>query len=602
MSSSKSDLLNSPFQFKNTSCEFISQFLIEAENLVSIQQLITRAVHFLPLAWDNDSNIRIELNFEDANVIIPSSENGFSANESHTVHCQLDDLNPLTITLHVAEKTVISEEEKSYLQTFANVLGTQIKRVQSEKEIQEEQKLLDKAYKLARIGTWEYDMIEEELHWSDITKEVHGFESDYQPDVESTIALFKEGYHRKTFKKAAMDAINHEIPFDVELKIISGKGDERWIRATGEPEYQNGLCVRFYGISQNVTARRKAEEEVALNDRRFRAMMQHGMDMIAILDEEANYKFASQSAMNVLGFAPEHFTDKNAFDFIHEEDRDRIYRPFSTLEPKESAQLTPFRFINAEGDWRWLEATVTNLSDDPAIQGYVVNSRDVTERQIKQEQIIESLKEKETLLAEVHHRVKNNLSVLTGLLQMQAANETNEEVLKRLFDSVARIHTMASIHEQLYQTNNFGSIDLAERIKLLALNIQKSFQTETEVELNFQCESVELPVSKALPCSLITNEVLTNIFKHAFGEQETGKITIKLSNTEENEHLKLTISDNGKGLPEDFNPAESSSLGLTLIDMLSEQLPAKYAFDSSEQGTNFELLFRHNGNQVVPGI
>jgi PAS domain S-box-containing protein len=300
--------------------------------------------------------------------------------------------------------------------------------------------------------------------------------------------------------------------------------------------------------------------------------------------------------VNVLGFSPEHFVDKNAFDFIHEEDRDRIYRQFSSLKPRESAQLTPFRFLNAEGDWRWLEATVTNLSDDPAIQGYVVNSRDVTERQIKQEQIIDSLKEKETLLAEVHHRVKNNLSVLTGLLQMQAANETNEEVLKRLFDSVARIHTMASIHEQLYQTSNFGSIDLAERIKLLAINIQKSFQTETQVELNFQCESADLPVSKALPCSLITNEVLTNIFKHAFEDRATGKITLTLSNTEASNYLKLTVSDNGKGLPEDFDPSESSSLGLTLIDMLSEQLPAEYAFTSNEKGTNFELLFKHNGN------
>lgn len=89
-------------------------------------------------------------------------------------------------------------------------------------------------------------------------------------------------------------------------------------------------------------------------------------------------------------------------------------------------QLAPFRFLDAEDQWRWLEATITNMMNDPAVQGYVSNSRDVTERQIKQEQIIDSLKEKETLLAEVHHRVKNNLSVLTGLLQLQAADEEKD--------------------------------------------------------------------------------------------------------------------------------------------------------------------------------
>ncbi|HET8865685.1 MAG TPA: PAS domain S-box protein [Gracilimonas sp.] len=461
-----------------------------------------------------------------------------------------------------------------------------------DKEMQKKLLLLDKAYKLARIGTWEYDMINEKLHWSDMTKEIHGFGPDYQPDVESTVELFKEGYHRDTFAKAANDAIEKEIPFDVELKIISGRGDERWIRATGEPEYKNDVCIRFYGISQNVTSRRQAEEEIELNDRRFKAMMEHGMDMIAILDEEANYTFVSPTSVNVLNIPPEEFLGKNAFDFIHEDDKERLYKQFAELPEEQSIQLTPFRFLDADGKWRWLEGTITNLIDDPAVKGYVINSRDVTERQIRQEEIIDSLKEKETLLAEIHHRVKNNLSVLTGLLQLQAASENNEEVLDRLFDSVARIQTMASIHEQLYQNNNFASIELGERLRLLVLNIQKSFRTETEVELDFQCEAVEVSIGQALPCSLITNEVITNIFKHAFTGNKEGKVKIQLSETNTKDVVKLVISDNGKGLPKEFDPGKSDSLGLTLIDMLAKQLLAEYKFDSDEKGTVFNLTFK----------
>jgi PAS domain S-box-containing protein len=484
------------------------------------------------------------------------------------------------------------EEEIKLAEVLVQNIASKTNRIIARLELEEEQVLLDKAYKLAHIGTWEYDMINDELHWSEVTKEVHGFGPDYNPDVESTIQLFKAGYNRDAFEKAATDAIEREIPFDVELKIVSGKGDERWIRATGEPEYnEEGECIRFYGISQNVTNRRKAEEDLEHNERRFKAMVRYGMDMIAILDDEANYKYVSPAAKNVLGIRPDYFLNKNAFEFIHEDDAPRLRRQFDSLKYQDTTQLKPFRFLDSEKNWRWVESTITNLSDDPAIKGYVANSRDVTERQIKQEEILQSLKEKETLLAEVHHRIKNNLSVLTGLLQMQAASEDNEEVMTRLFDSVARINTVASIHDQLYKSNEYGEVEFAERIQLLAQSIHKTIQTETNVSLNFQCEPLKMSVPRALPCSLIVNEVLTNIYKHAFEEREKGRITISLTQTDIEDYMKLCIEDDGVGIPENFNPKESSSLGLKLIDMLSEQINAQYFYESDGSGTSFNLLF-----------
>ncbi|MBD3617097.1 MAG: PAS domain S-box protein [Gracilimonas sp.] len=559
------------------------------ENAHSIEGLAQKAADLIADVWEFQGAVSAVIRIAGQSF----KNTDFSESEWFIeTSSELSNGESLYLRIYSEEKRSFIEEEKELLTVVAHNLSAKAERIYARIKLQEEQDLLDKAYKLAHIGTWEYDMINDKLYWSEVTKEVHGFGKDYEPDVESTIELFKEGFHRDTFAKAAEDAIEKEIPFDLELKIISGKGDERWIRATGEPEYKNGECIRFYGISQNVTERRKAEEEVALNDRRFRAMVRHGMDLIAILDEEANYKFASPTSMKVLGFPPEYFLEKNAFDFIHRDDKERIQKQFSELAPQQSTQLAPFRFLDGDDQWRWLEATITNMMNDPAVQGYVSNSRDVTERQIKQEQIIDSLKEKETLLAEVHHRVKNNLSVLMGLLQLQAADEENEEVLARLFDSVARIHTMASIHEQLYQTSNFSSIELGERIKLLVLDIQKSFQSKTKVEIDFQCEPVELEVSRALPCSLVVNEVITNIFKHAFKGKDKGKIKIELSRTDVSDFMRLAISDNGSGLPENFNPEESNSLGLRLIDMLSEQMKSEYYFENLKEGTAFTLLFK----------
>lgn len=485
------------------------------------------------------------------------------------------------------------EDESVLLSSLVSIIATKLENIISRDQILERQNLLDKAYKLARIGTWEYDMVNDILTWSDITKEVHGFESDYEPDVESTIQLFKEGYDRKTFELAAHNAIENEQPFDVELKIISGKGDERWIRATGEPEYKNGVCTRFYGISQNVTDRKQAEENLYLNEKRFKALVQDGSDMLAILDEQVNYMYVSPASEKVLGIPPEKLIGKNASEFIHGEDWERAFEDLINLKSKQSVEIKPYRFANSDGEWRWISTKLTNLSDDPAVQGYVANSRDITDKKMKDELILSSLKEKETLLAEIHHRVKNNLAVITGLLQLHIEEEDNEESLNRLYDSVSRIYTIGNIHEQLYQSNSFSKLEFTDNIRKLTSNISDTFKSDKEIEVNFKCDEVFLNINQALPCSLIVNEVLTNILKHAFAGRKHGKIYVGLS-VKESSLAQLVINDDGIGLPDDFDVKNKSSLGLTLIDVLSNQLEAEYNYQSSETGTTFTMQFAIN--------
>lgn len=558
------------------------------EQELSVQQLFRKAVDLITDSWTYPEKISAELCFKDSNY---SSSNFSESKWKISATAGVDGRHELVLEVYSQKERKFLNEEQKLAEVLVHNIASKTNRILARLEVEEEQKLLDKAYKLAHIGTWEYDMVNDELHWSDVTKEVHGFGPDHKPDVESTIQLFKEGYNRDAFEKAATDAIEKEIPFDVELKIISGKGDERWLRATGEPEYnEDGECIRFYGISQNVTARRKAEEDLEHNERRFKAMVRYGMDMIAILGEDAKYTFVSPASQHVLGIRPDHFIGKSAFSFIHNDDLKRIKDQFKGLGYRETTQLKPYRFLDSDENWRWLESTITNLSDDPAVKGYVANSRDVTERQTKQEEIMNSLKEKETLLSEVHHRIKNNLSVLTGLLQMQAAGEENEEVISRLFDSVARINTIASIHDQLYKSNDFSEVEIADRIQLLAQTIDRSFKSDKKIDMDFQCEPLKISLTRTLPYSLIVNEVLTNIYKHAFRHVDSGKVTITLSQTDIDNYMRLTIKDNGKGLPDDFNPQESDSLGVKLIDMLAEQVKAEYFYESDNSGTRFNIF------------
>jgi PAS domain S-box-containing protein len=570
---------------------FLNLSKIQEENL-TVEEFLHISVPIIKSEWPYPGHQSVSIKFNNQKVV---SNELYDSGWNLTAFQQINESDSITVIINYRNQRPIGNEEQSLIEAVTHILASIIDRIRTRSEMAEKQQLLDKAYKLARIGTWEYDMITERLHWSDETKEVHGFDSSYVPDVENTIQLFKKGDHRDTFSEAVKNALEKYQPFDLELKIISGKGDERWIRATGEPEFENGRCVRFYGISQNVTNRKQAKEDLQLSERRFKALVQDGADMIAILDEDANFKYISPTSFTVLGIPANNLENKNALDFIHKNERERVLNDLLSLSCKERKTIKPFRFLDSRGNWRWIDTTLTNLTEDPAIGGYVANSRDITASIIRQEKMEGSLREKETLLTEIHHRINNNLSVITSLLQIHASKENNEEVINRLSDSITRIHAMASIHEQLYQSNNFSTLELTDRIRILALNIQNTFQTDTKVDIKFECDPVELKVNKALPCSLILNEVITNIFKYAFDGRDNGTIIIGVERID-NQKVRMSITDDGIGLPENFNEQVNTSagLGLKLIDSLSHQLSADYYYDSNPDETRFILEFHNN--------
>jgi len=231
------------------------------------------------------------------------------------------------------------------------------------------------------------------------------------------------------------------------------------------------------------------------------------------------------------------------------------------------------------------------MMGDPAVEGLVANSRDVTTRIQQQKKNRESLKEKETLLAEIHHRVKNNLAVVSGLMHLQASEEEDEAVRNRLFDSIVRIKTMANIHEQLYESNSFSRLKFSKNIRSLVTNIMNTLQSQIDVTIDFDSDPIQLNINQAIPCSLIVNEVVTNIFKHAFPGREKGHIAITLSEDADNECIGLCIKDDGIGMPQSISSGKSSSLGLNLIDVLSQQLEARYTYEAKGQGTVFNLQF-----------
>lgn len=211
----------------------------------------------------------------------------------------------------------------------------------------------------------------------------------------------------------------------------------------------------------------------------------------------------------------------------------------------------------------------------------------------KTSEIQHSLKEKDVLLREIHHRVKNSLSIVSGLLELQLESTNSKEARSVLQNSQSRIHSVALIHEKLYQTESLSDIELDNYIRELVEAIHGTFNDyKKDVVLSFDLEKVELDIDRVIPCGLLINELVVNAFKHAFSIGKKGTLHFNLKT--QNENILLTVSDNGPGLPKRFEQNKDESLGTMLIDTFAAQLDGQMEIETNSKGTSFIFTFPKN--------
>jgi two-component sensor histidine kinase len=216
----------------------------------------------------------------------------------------------------------------------------------------------------------------------------------------------------------------------------------------------------------------------------------------------------------------------------------------------------------------------------------------VLQLQEAEKKITTSLKEKEILLREIHHRVKNNMQIISSLLRLQSGNITNQDDIGMLKDSQNRIKSMSLVHEKLYGSKDLSHVNFKDYIKELAGVLFQSYETHRgEVRLNISVDEIWLGIDTAIPCGLVINELISNSLKHAFPDKRKGEISISFHKIDE-EEFNLRVSDNGIGIPDELDPRSTSSLGLRLLTTLSEnQLNGKMRLWKNK-GTEFELIFK----------
>lgn len=219
----------------------------------------------------------------------------------------------------------------------------------------------------------------------------------------------------------------------------------------------------------------------------------------------------------------------------------------------------------------------------------IVITRDVTDKVEFEARLIESVREKEILLKEVHHRVKNNLQVISSILNLQSSYVEDEKTLEIINESQNRIRSMSYIHESLYQTKDFSSIDFHDYITNLVQNLVHSYQLFSgKTTLKLDIDRVQLVLDQAIPCGLILNELVSNSLKYAYPEGGGGEIQIEIK--EEDGKIKMRVEDFGLGLPQGFRIEDSESLGLGLVDTLVDQIDGELIL-KTDKGTKYLIIF-----------
>lgn len=340
-----------------------------------------------------------------------------------------------------------------------------------------------------------------------------------------------------------------------------------------------GCLLEFQGVGRDICDRVQAEAE---RDRFFSI----SLDLLYLAGLDGYFKRLNPAFTHTLGYTIEELLSKPYIEFVHPDDRELELAELEKLKQSINSYCEN-RYLCKDGSYKWIAWSTVPFLDEGLL--YAVG-RDITERKQIEAQIQASLEEKEVLLREVHHRVKNNLQIVCSLLELQSQCSHDPEVMAMFKESQSRIRSMALVHQTLYQSNNLGSLNISDYLREISVNLCISYGYSSQIlNVYSQPEKIFINLDTAIQCGLILNELLTNAFKYAFSDKQYAKIDLSIQALISGDFL-LKVGDNGIGLPENFHSENVRTIGWRIIRALTRKLKGEIEINSSN-GTQVCLKF-----------
>ncbi|WP_157860136.1 PAS domain S-box protein [Methanosarcina acetivorans] len=466
--------------------------------------------------------------------------------------------------------------------------------------LKEKEELLSNAQEMAHIGNWERNFVTGKLHWSDEVYRIFGLKPQ---EFEVNYGLFLSYLHPDD-----QDYVNNAVKgalsgnsFSIDYRIILANGEERIAHSKGETVFdEEDNPVRIRGTTQDITDLRIVEEKI----KTLANIVESSLDAVGTLSLDDIILSWNKGAEQVYGYSAEEILGKHVSTLAPSHLDEETLKLIELIKQGASIRQYETSRLGKDGKKIYVSITLSPVFDtNGKLSAVSFISRDITERKKAEEALrnFELASKKE-----LHHRIKNNLQVISSLLDLQAdlfkgkKTITDSEVLKAFNESIDRVLSIALVHEELYKGKNIDLLNFSQYIKELANNLLLTYSLKTDVSLNFDLEeNFFLDMDTAIPLGMIINELVSNSFKYAFPERDKGEIRIKLRREEKGKckingckyaDFVLTVSDDGTGIPENLNVKDLNSLGFQLVTSLVDQL-----------GGEFELK-RNNGTEFTMGF
>lgn len=362
---------------------------------------------------------------------------------------------------------------------------------------------------------------------------------------------------------------------------------------TSTPVISNDKIVAIINVCRNITFEEKLHAELEASEKKYRFLFNAGNDAIFVyrLTEDgrpSRFVEANELTCRLLGYRKEELMELTPVDLVVPEERDTVNQ--SNLEISQKKQRIFERTLLSK-DGRRIPCEISShlfeMNGRPTIMAI---ARDITERKKIEESLQTALKEKDVMLREIHHRVKNNLQIMSSLLRLQAAQLTDKYSREVFRKSQIRIRSMAMIHEKLYQSGNLASVDFADYVEKLVTHLYVVYEVDQN-RVHFQNEvgEIGLDINQAIPCGLIVNELVSNALKYAFLGSAKGELMVKMFR-DKSGRIHLVVKDTGQALPAGIDIHRSETLGFQIINDLTEQLNGTLEY-RRDGGNEFEISF-----------
>ena len=387
------------------------------------------------------------------------------------------------------------------------------------------------------------------------------------------------------------DELNLNKPISTYYGTLTLKnGREIYISAQSSQVYSQGQPLILILI-HDITQQEKTKQLLNESEEKYKSLFNSNPDYRILLDQDMEILELNDAAMKIVGPHLDQYKEIfiDEIGKIHPGDNpEKLKENIKRIINSKSGKLSN-KLIDKNGNTRWFEIYIIPLKIEDKIIGYQGTGHDITTLKITEKELKNSLLEKEILLREIHHRVKNNMQIISSLLNLQSSFIKDPKAIEAFHESQTRIQSMAMVHEQLYQSGDLTQISIRDYILKLVNNLFYSYGIrKDQITLVTEISDIKLNLETVLPCGLILCEVISNSLKYAFPEGEEGEIRICLEFMDDTLHL--TISDNGIGLTEN-DYLENKSLGMQLIQTLTNQLDGELELDI-EQGTQYKISFK----------